>query len=63
MEYDEERHEYAAKTMFKYSASTSTRLRKASERIDNALNRVGAMEGYVTSKQYELNKEFTRMQD
>jgi phage shock protein C len=63
MEYDEERHEYAAKTMFKYSASTSARLRKASERIDNALNRVGAMEGYVTSKQYELNKEFTRMQD
>jgi phage shock protein C len=49
--------------MFKYSASTSARLRKASERIDNALSRVGAMEGYVTSKQYELNKEFTRMQD
>jgi len=63
MEYDEERQEYAPKTMFKYGASTSSRLRKARERVDSALNRVSAMEGYVTSKQYELNKEFARMQD
>lgn len=63
MEYDEERHEYAPKTIFKYQASTSARLRKASERIDNALNRVGSMEVYVTSKQYHLNKEFSRMKD
>ena len=43
-------------------ASTSSRLQKAKQRIDNALDRVKNMEAYVTSKQYELNKEFARMQ-
>ena len=62
MEYDEEQHQYRPRNAFKYGASTSSRLQKAKQRIDNALDRVKNMEAYVTSKQYELNKEFSRMQ-
>jgi phage shock protein C len=63
MEYDEEQHQYRPRNAFKYGASTSTRLQKAKQRIDAALERTKRMEAYVTSKQYELNKEFARMQD
>ncbi len=61
MEYNEERHEYQPKKMFKYSSSASSRLRAAKERLNRALRRVETMESYVTSKQYELEKEFSRM--
>ncbi len=63
MEYDEEQHQYRPRNAFKYGASTSSRLQKAKQRIDAALARTQRMEAYVTSKQYELNKEFARMQD
>ena len=57
-EYDEERHSYQRKNMFKYSASPGQRLKRAQERLDRALRRVEDMEAYVTSRQYELNKQF-----
>jgi phage shock protein C len=37
------------------------RLRRAQERLDAALRRVEDMESYVTSRQYQLNKEFSQL--
>ena len=61
-EYDEERHSYQRKNMFKYSDSPSVRLRRARERLNRALRRVEDMEAYVTSRQYELNKAFAAIE-
>jgi phage shock protein C len=61
MEYDEFRHDYRPRKMFRYSDSASVRLRRARERLDAALARVEDMEGYVTSRQYSLNKEFSNL--
>lgn len=61
MEYDEQRHSYRRKNMFKHSASPTKRLRRAQERLNHVVRRVENMEAYVTSRQYELNKEFARM--
>ena len=61
MEYDEIRHRYEPRKVFRYSDSTSVRLNRARERLDAALRRVEDMESYVTSRQYELNKEFSRL--
>ncbi len=61
MEYDERHHEYRPRKMFRYSESPSVRLQKARERLDAALRRVEDMEGYVTSRQYQLNKEFSKL--
>ena len=61
MEYDERRHNYRPKKMFRYGEDTSVRLKRARERLDAALSRVEDMESYVTSRQYELNKEFSKL--
>ena len=61
MEYDERYHGYRPRKVFRYSDSTSVRLNRARERLDAALRRVEAMESYVTSRQYKLNKEFSRL--
>jgi phage shock protein C len=61
MEYDEEIHTYRPKKVFRYSDSPSVRLRKARSRLDDALARVEAMERYVTSPQYDLNREFSKL--
>ena len=61
MEYDERYHDYRPRKVFRYSDSTTVRLKRARERLDAALDRVQAMESYVTSRQYELNKEFSRL--
>lgn len=61
MEYDERYHDYRPRKVFRYSDSTSVRLNRARERLDAALRRVEDMESYVTSRQYELNKEFSRL--
>jgi phage shock protein C len=61
MEYDERHHDYRPRKVFRYSDSGSVRLRRARERLDVALRRVENMESYVTSRQYELNKEFSRL--
>ena len=39
----------------------SVRLQRARERLDAALRRVEDMESYVTSRRYNLNKEFSRL--
>jgi phage shock protein C len=61
MEYDERHHDYRPRKVFRYADSSSVRLQRARERLDAALARVQAMESYVTSRQYELNKEFSRL--
>lgn len=61
MEYDERHHDYRPRKVFRYSENSSVRLQRARERLDAALRRVEGMEGYVTSRQYELNKEFSRL--
>lgn len=61
MEYDEYAHEYRPRKVFRYPEDTSARLRSARERLDAALRRVEGMESYVTSRQYQLNKEFSRL--
>ncbi len=61
MEYDERHHDYRPRKVFRYNDSSSVRLKRARERLDAALDRVQAMESYVTSRQYELNKEFSRL--
>ena len=61
MEYDEKHHRYQPRKVFRYSDSSSVRLQRARERLDAALRRVEDMESYVTSRQYELNKEFSKL--
>ena len=61
MEYDERYQDYRPRKVFRYSDSTTVRLQRARERLDAALRRVENMESYVTSRQYELNKEFSRL--
>ncbi|UTW44646.1 envelope stress response membrane protein PspC [bacterium SCSIO 12696] len=40
---------------------SSIRLRRAQERLKRAVSRVEGMEAYVTSRQFELNREFAKM--
>jgi len=47
--------------VFKYSDAPTQRLRKARERLDRALARVESMERYVTSRRYDLNREFSKL--
>ncbi len=61
MEYDERVHDYRPRKMFKYGESAAIRLQRARERLDAALRRVEDMESYVTSRQYNLNKEFSQL--
>ncbi len=61
MEYDERHHDYRPRKVFRYSENSSVRLLRARERLDAALQRVESMESYVTSRQFDLNKEFSRL--
>ncbi len=61
MEYDERRHQYRPRKVFRYSEPSNVRLKRARDRLDAALARVEHMEAYVTSRQYRLNKEFSRL--
>ncbi|TXS92846.1 PspC domain-containing protein [Parahaliea maris] len=61
MEYDERYQHYRPRKVFQYSEPSSERLQRARDRLDAALKRVEDMESYVTSRQYELNREFSRL--
>ena len=61
MEYDEDLHAHRPKTVFRYTDSPTERVRKAKERVTKAASRVEAMERYVTSRQYDLNREFSKL--
>ena len=61
MEYDERHHHYRPRRIFRYSESAEIRLERARERLNEALRRVEGMEGYVTSRKFKLNREFSRL--
>lgn len=61
MEYDEDRQTYRKRTVFHYPDAPTDRLRKARRRLDEALGRVESMERYVTSRRYDLNREFSKL--
>lgn len=61
MEYDERYHDYRPRKVFRYSEPCNVRLDRARERLDGALRRVEDMETYVTSRRYNLNKEFSKL--
>jgi len=61
MEYDERHRDYRPRKVFRYSDSSTVRLKRARERLDAALRRVEDMESYVTSRQYNLHKEFSKL--
>ena len=61
MEYDEDRHAYRRKTVFRYTDAPAERVRKAKDRVAKAASRIEAMERYVTSRQYDLNREFSKL--
>ena len=61
MEYDEDRHTHRRKTVSRYTDGPAKRVRKVKERVANAASRIEAMERYVTSRQYELNREFSKL--
>jgi phage shock protein C len=60
--YDETSHQDRPVNMFRYQTSPSDRLRTAKSRMDDVLDRVGKMERYVTSRRYELDKEFSKIE-
>ena len=62
-EYDEKRHQYIPKKMFKYSDSANTHLKRARDRIRQASYRIEALERHVTSRKFDLDKEFSSMRD
>ena len=61
MEYDERYHDSRPRKGFRDSEPCSVRLQRARERLDGAMRRVEDMESYVTSRRYNLNKEFSRL--
>jgi phage shock protein C len=61
VEYDELHRRYRPKNIFRYGADPSTRLARAQERLRDAVRRVEAMEYYVTSRRYEFDREFSRI--
>jgi phage shock protein C len=60
-DYDEDRHEYRRRTAFRYSEPPTTRMNKARDRVREAERKVAAMERYVTSSRYDLDKEFSKL--
>ncbi len=63
VEYDEHRREYRPKNLFRYSENVGTRIKTAQQRVKQSLSRIEDMESYVTSRQYQLNKEFSKLAD
>ena len=60
-DYDEDRHEYRRRTAFRYSEPPTTRMNKARDRVREAERKVAAMERYMTSSRYDLDKEFSKL--
>lgn len=61
MEYDERYHDYRPRRVFRYPEPGTVRLERARDRLDDALRRVEQMESYVTSRRFNLDREFSRL--
>ena len=60
--YDENLHQDRPVNMFRYAKSPEDRLHSAKARLQDINDRVGQMEKYVTSRRFELDKEFSKME-
>ena len=63
VEYDEEHRRYRPRNIFRYGDHVSIRLARANERLRDVAHRVEAMESYVTSRRFGLDKEFSRIRE
>ncbi len=61
-EYDEREHCRRKKNMFRYRDSASVRLQRANKRLQSTLERVDSMERYVTSRKFDLNRQFSELE-
>lgn len=61
-EYDEQERCYRKKKIFRYRENAGERLRKAKLRMREMVSRVEAMEQYVTSKKFNLNRQFADLE-
>lgn len=62
-QYDETSHQDRPRNMFRYGHSPGERLATARERLQRVVSRVERMESYVTSKRFELDREFSKIKD
>jgi len=62
VEYDENIRSYRPKTVFSKTESSSIRIARAKDRLARARKRVEALEEFVTSKKYQMQKEFSKME-
>ena len=62
MEYDEDRHTYRRSCFSLYRCARRASA-KGEERVASAASRIEAMERYVTSRQYDLNREFAKLSE
>lgn len=62
-EYDEHRHQYRPKKMFKYTDSPNVRLKRVRDRMRSTTRRIEEMERYVTSRKFDLDQEFSKIRD
>jgi phage shock protein C len=60
--YDEATHQDRPVNMLQFQPNASERLKTATIRMEEAVKRTGDMERYVTSKRYQLDKEFSKIQ-
>ncbi len=63
MEYDENERCYRKRKVFRYRKAASERVRDASTRLRDATQRIERMERYVTSRRYNLDKEFADLKN
>lgn len=62
-QYDESLHRDRPRNLFRYRSNPGERLRTAQERLNDVVSRVNRMEKYVTSKRFELDKEFSKIRE
>jgi phage shock protein C len=62
-EYDEQQQGYRPKKMFKYADSAKVRLQRVRERLHQVSDRVVVLERHITSKQFDLEREFSKLKD
>ncbi len=60
--YDERLHEDRPVNMFRYQSNPEERLKTAQKRMEDIVKRAERMEQYVTSKRFEIDKEFSKIQ-
>lgn len=63
MEYNEYYREYRPRHLFRYAESPQDRLHNLESRVKVASESLASMESYVTSRQYQLRQEFSRLKD